>query len=153
MCRIERNSLNYRGVRHDLHKSTYPQMPLDRRTNLGPFVPSQLSHSSDTIMRTLADVKRAVTLGTTWTATSFFNGHPYKFGLREVTREQRNAVAFRCANGRESWLQWPRAKDVRLHRDGKGFDILVNGERVLTYQKAAPVINLDDRRQSMKPTA
>ena len=128
-------------------------MPLDRRANLGPFIPSQPSHSPGAIMKTLADVKRAVTLGTTWTATSFFNGHPYKFGLREVTREQSNAVAFRCANGKESWLQWPRAKDVRLHRDGKGFDILVNGERVLTYRRAAPVISLADRRQSERPTA
>ncbi len=104
-------------------------------------------------MRTLADVKRAVTLGTTWTATSFFNGHPNKFGVREVTRAQNNAVAFRCADGKESWLQWPRSRDVRFHRDGTGFDILVNGERVLSYRKVATVISLDDRRQPMRPTA
>ena len=104
-------------------------------------------------MRTLADVKRAVILGTTWTATNFFEGCPNKFEKREVTRAQSNAVAFRCADGKESWLQWPRAKDVRPHRDGKGFDILVNGERVLAYRKVATVISLDNRRQSARPIA
>ena len=104
-------------------------------------------------MKTLADVRRAVTLGTAWTTTSFFAGHPNSFGRREVTRAQSNAVAFRCANGKESWLQWPRSRDVRPHRDGKGFDILVNGERVLSYRKVATVISLDDRRQPMRPTA
>lgn len=71
-------------------------------------------------MKTLADVKRKMTLGSKWRCVRLFEGGK-DLGVREVGKVQGNAVAFLKPDGKLSWLWWPKAKDVqveekRLHR-------------------------------------
>lgn len=68
-------------------------------------------------MKTLADFKRAMKVGSYWTG---FN-HLYKssLGLREVSKVQSNAFAFLIPeSGQNSWCDFPKAKDIEFGEDG-----------------------------------
>ncbi len=71
-------------------------------------------------MRTLADFKRALTLGSKWEAYN----HYYKasLGVREVSKVQSNSFAFKRVsdNGESvnSWCDFPKAKDIKFREDG-----------------------------------
>ena len=64
-------------------------------------------------MKTLADVKRKMTLGSKWRCVRLFEGGK-DLGVREVGKVQGNAVAFLKPDGKLSWLWWPKAKDVQV---------------------------------------
>mgnify|MGYP007050167286 FL=1 len=81
-------------------------------------------------MRTLADVKRKMTLGSKWRCVQLFKGGE-DLGVREVGKVQGNAVAFLKADGKLSWLWWPKAKDMRV--EGNMFTILQDGVPKLKY--------------------
>lgn len=81
-------------------------------------------------MRTLADVKRRMTLGSKWRCVQLFEGGK-DLGVREVGKVQSDAVAFLKADGKLSWLWWPKAKDVQVEDDT--FTIFQNGVPKLRY--------------------
>lgn len=81
-------------------------------------------------MKTLADVKRKMRLGTKWQCYHLiFNTD---MGIRKVGQIRTNAVAFLKPDGKLSWLDWPKAKDIQVN-DENTFTILDNGEPVLRY--------------------
>lgn len=90
-------------------------------------------------MKNLSQVKKAMTLGSRW--HGYYHGQsnrnipPRDLGIREIVIVQTNAIAFQSMAG-ERWLWWPKAKDIRCHEDGNGFDVLENGTVLLTYKKA-----------------
>jgi hypothetical protein len=52
---------------------------------------------------------------------------------RAICTVQTNAIAFRNADGRQSWLRWPPAKDVRI--DGPdAFSIMLDGDVEMSYR-------------------
>ena len=69
-------------------------------------------------MKTLADVKRKMTLGSKWRCVRLFEGGK-DLGVREVGKVQGNAVAFLKPDGKLSWLWWPKAKRSEERRVGK----------------------------------
>ena len=75
-------------------------------------------------MRTLADVKRKMELGSNWHCVRL-SGCNEDMGVREVGKVQGNAVAF-LSGGKLSWLWWPKAKDVQVQ--GNSFTIFRNGK-------------------------
>ncbi|MCD8252745.1 MAG: hypothetical protein LUD40_12475 [Phocaeicola dorei] len=81
-------------------------------------------------MKTLADVKRKMTLGSKWHCVRVFNNNE-NIGVREIGKVQTNAVAFLKPDGKLSWLWWPKAKDVQV--EGNSFTILQNGVSKLKY--------------------
>lgn len=72
-------------------------------------------------MKTLADVKRKMTLGSKWRCVRLFEGG----------KVQGNAVAFLKPDGKLSWLWWPKAKDVQVEENA--FTVLQNGVPKLKY--------------------
>lgn len=81
-------------------------------------------------MKTLADVKRKMALGSKWYCVRVFNNNE-DMGVREIGKVQSNAVAFLKPDGKLSWLWWPKAKDVQV--EGNSFTILQNGVPKLKY--------------------
>lgn len=81
-------------------------------------------------MKTLADVKRKMTLGSKWHCVRVFSNNE-NMGVREIGKVQSNAVAFLKPDGKLSWLWWPKAKDVQV--EGDSFTILQNGVPKLKY--------------------
>jgi hypothetical protein len=77
-------------------------------------------------MRTLADVKRKMELGSNWHCVRLSGGNE-DMGVREVGKVQGNAVAF--LSGGKLW--WPKAKDVQVQ--GNSFTIFRNGKPALRY--------------------
>ena len=80
-------------------------------------------------MKTLADVKRKMTLGTKWHCVRVSDNED--MGIREIGKVQKNAIAFHRLDGELSWLWWPKAKDVQVQ--GDSFTILKDGEPTLRY--------------------
>ena len=80
-------------------------------------------------MRTLADVKRKMELGSNWHCVRLSGGNE-DMGVREVGKVQGNAVAF-LSGVKLSWLWWPKAKDVQVQ--GNSFTIFRNGKPALRY--------------------
>lgn len=83
-------------------------------------------------MKTLADLKRMMVVGSKW------HGHHHlqnrDMGVKEVSKIQSKAVAFHTQMG-DSWLEFPKAKSIAFHTDGKGFTILNDlCEPVLSYK-------------------
>lgn len=81
-------------------------------------------------MKTFADVKRKMTLGSRWRCIWLFNNCE-ELGVREVGKVQTNAVAFLTPDGQFSWLCWPKAKDVLVENDT--FTVLQDGVPKLKY--------------------
>lgn len=63
-------------------------------------------------MKTLADVKRKMTLGSKWRCVRLFEGGK-DLGVREVGKVQGNAVAFLKPDGKLSWLWCQRQRTCR----------------------------------------
>jgi hypothetical protein len=53
--------------------------------------------------------------------------------VRTISRSQTNAITFTMESGRESWLYWPKAADVRID-DENSFSILENGKPIISYR-------------------
>ena len=83
-----------------------------------------------TSMKTLGDVKRKMMLGSRWRCVQLFEGGQ-DLGVREIGKVQKNAVAFLRADGKLSWLWWPKAKDVKVEENT--FTLLQNGKPKLKY--------------------
>lgn len=81
-------------------------------------------------MKTLADVKRKMTLGSKWQCVRIFNNNE-DLGVREIGKVQTNAVAFLKPDGKLSWLWWPKSKDMQIN--GNSFTILHGGRPHLRY--------------------
>lgn len=84
----------------------------------------------------LAEFKRKLQVGSKWQALNHIDQKD--LGIREVSKVQTNAVAFKMPNGRESWLDFPKAKDMQFDPSNPDrFTILENGKPVLTYKKVS----------------
>jgi len=99
-------------------------------------------------MKTLADFKRALTLGSKWKYTYFQwdgeNAIPYLQTqcVREVGKVQSNAVAFLTDKRTLSYLHFPKSSEFQINDRGEAeiyfpADVLYNLPRrlVLTYSK------------------
>jgi len=82
------------------------------------------------MFKSFAEVKRALTLGSTWECT--FQGNN-SLGIREVGEVQTNGVGFKTNRDTLSWLYYPKAKFIVLTEGG--FDVLNErtGEVQLSY--------------------
>ena len=104
-------------------------------------------------MKTLADFKKAMALGTTWKHCAYeWQGKPHLAGnevlargpvTREVGLVQTNCVAFKSNDPNRpnmSWLYWPKSAEVRFvnHDDGRQVVVIQNGDHgFLTYEKVS----------------
>ncbi len=90
-------------------------------------------------MKTIADIKRAMTVGSKW--HTVHHGYapdwtPQDMGVRAISIAQTNSVAFRTIRGADSWIQFPKKNQVIFHNDGKSFSIIDPGfgqKPLLTY--------------------
>ncbi len=78
-------------------------------------------------MKTLADLKRAMQLGTLWEC--FHHASNKSRGVRMITLAQTNAVAFNTPSKR-SWFDFPLAKDLKFKDDGsvEVYDLLYDSK-------------------------
>lgn len=84
------------------------------------------------MMKTLADIRRAMVVGSKWHCFNhLFNKD---MGVREISIKRTNAVAFKTGAG-NSWIEFPKASEVKIHEDGNGFDVFDNEVILLTYKK------------------
>ena len=67
-------------------------------------------------MKTLADFKRALVLGSKWSA---YNEQCGELGIREVEKVQKESVAFKNEQGKISWLQFPKASEFGVNSNGE----------------------------------
>jgi hypothetical protein len=65
-------------------------------------------------MKTLADFKRALTVGSTWSCyNSLYN---MSFGIRKVACVKSNKVGFETEEGGISWLYFPVATEFEINK-------------------------------------
>lgn len=84
-------------------------------------------------MKTLADLKRALSVGSKWQGFHHFQNRD--LGVREVSKVQSKAVAFATPGG-DSWLEFPKASQVKFDADGNGFTLVNDqGQAVLSYKQ------------------
>lgn len=85
-------------------------------------------------MKTLADVKRRAVLGAKLKCTyAWHDPRGVMVGsVREVSKVQSKMIALRMPDGRDSWLQWPSAKEVIV--EGDSFTVYEAGDKLLTYE-------------------
>ena len=62
-------------------------------------------------MKTLADLKRAMIIGSKWEAVHY-NG--FNFGVREIRVVRSKEVGFRTERGNISWVDFPKASDMKI---------------------------------------
>lgn len=67
-------------------------------------------------MKTLADFKRALVLGSKWRA---YNEYCGDLGIREVEKLQKESVCFKTEQGKTSWLQFPKATEFEINSKGQ----------------------------------
>ena len=63
-------------------------------------------------MRTLADFKKAMQLGTSWHAYNHLS--KCDMGVRVVSKAQSNRFAFRTTRNTDSWCEFPKANDIEF---------------------------------------
>lgn len=92
-------------------------------------------------MKTLADFKRALTIGSKWQA---LHASGQDLGVREVAKVQSSSVAFK-REGKEdfSWLEFPKATEFQINERGEAeiywpaCEVYEKPRRlILTYRKA-----------------
>jgi hypothetical protein len=88
------------------------------------------------MMKTLADLKRAMAIGTEWHCFNhIYNGD---MGTRSIVRKKTNSVAFKTVrrDGKEveSWVHFPKASDMNFP-DESTAEIYEDGKLILTYRK------------------
>ena len=90
-------------------------------------------------MKTLADFKKAMTVGSKWEGYLHYSKH--SFGIREVTRVNSVAFYFKSEKSEsgESRCDFPKAKDIKFNSDGsvdiykiwaKGYQLLLTYKQV-----------------------
>jgi hypothetical protein len=88
-------------------------------------------------MKTLADFKRSLTVGSKWTC--YHNLHLTNYGIRIVKKKQTNSVCFHMPDlNKDSWLDFPKASDIEINRDGEVLIFSQCGNQrkvILTYKK------------------
>lgn len=90
-------------------------------------------------MKTIADIKRAMTLGSKWHAIHHGfspTWEPKDLGIREITIVQQKSVAFKNERG-NSWVQIPTRDQVVFHGEDS-FSIIDKGfglKPLLTYRR------------------
>ena len=88
-------------------------------------------------MKTIADFKREMTVGTVWMTThKFLNPESQlkDMGIRTCSVVQSNSFAFRNpVSGENSWCDWPKKSEVSF--DGDTVVITRENFCQLTYQK------------------
>ena len=84
-------------------------------------------------MKTLAQLKRDLQVGVK-VKTIINNCRPEREGeIREIVKAQTNAIVFKTAyNSGESWLWWPKAKDV-IYYDNV-FELYEDGFLIFQYE-------------------
>jgi len=86
--------------------------------------------------KSFAEVKRALVVGSIWSAYHYGLGNGFKpidMGKREVSIVQSNAVAFKTDRTTDSWLYFPKAKNIKLIENG--FTTYTDvGFPILTYK-------------------
>tara|TARA_R110002020_G_scaffold37165_3_gene112259 strand:- start:4172 stop:4444 length:273 start_codon:yes stop_codon:yes gene_type:complete len=87
-------------------------------------------------MKSLADIKRAMVVGSEWEAYSYFGGK--SMGVAPIHRVQKNAVTFmrNIGNGKqaESWFRFPKASEVDFI-DEDTFTVAYDGLLNLRYRR------------------
>ena len=84
-------------------------------------------------MKTLADFKRALSLGSVWEGWHLQSGT--SLGVREVCKVMYDGVRFKLADGRESAMDFPKASGFRI--DNEGYAVIrreVDGQEILKYK-------------------
>jgi len=88
-------------------------------------------------MKTIADIKRAFTVGSKWhTINHIINKD---FGIREISIVQSNQIALKTEhNGviTDSWLSFPKKTNTVFNSDTSFTIMSDDGRKVLTYTKA-----------------
>lgn len=79
-------------------------------------------------IKSLADMKRALTPGRTFRVTNYLR--PEAEGVRTVEKRQTRALKYRLADGRVGWLDWPARDAVRFEGTDVHFLYEPGGERV-----------------------
>lgn len=67
-------------------------------------------------MKTLADFKRALTLGSKWECTHAQSG---SLGIREVALVKSNCVGFHTDKGSISYLYFPKSSEFEINSKGE----------------------------------
>ena len=108
-------------------------------------------------MKTLADIKRAMTTGSKWHTYN----HPMNrdMGVREVSIIQSNCFALKTikadGSASNSFCDWPKVKDVLFH-GSDSFSIIENDTPLLTYSlinNESAAIDADEKENIMaKPS-
>lgn len=84
-------------------------------------------------MKTLADFKRSLTIGSRWGAFHVPSGT--HLGIGEVVAVKSNSVAFkREGKERPSWLDFPKASNFKAYNEYAEI-YWQDGTHVLTYKK------------------
>jgi len=71
-------------------------------------------------MKTIADIKRKMTLGSQWHCIHHGfspNWVPNDMGVRPVSIVQSNQVAFKTTKGSDSWITFPKKDQVVFHNE------------------------------------
>jgi hypothetical protein len=71
-------------------------------------------------MKTLADLKRAMEVGTKWKGVNHY--YPCHFGVRPITKKNSVGVYFETVREDrivECLLEWPKASNVEFGEDGE----------------------------------
>lgn len=89
-------------------------------------------------MKTIADLKRRVTVGTRLTLDKFTvagldRPHKYLNVGRKVVKAQTNSFACATEDSEPSWCDWPKAAEFAPDEDGNGFGV-THGNIYLHYR-------------------
>lgn len=85
-------------------------------------------------MKTLADFKRALTLGSKW--ETYYHRSFAHMGVGEVVKVKSNGVAFLREGKKEpSWLYFPKASCFKVNASGNAQIYTQENELLLTYTK------------------
>lgn len=71
-------------------------------------------------MKTIADIKRAMILGSQWHCIHHGfspNWTETDMGIRPISIVQSNSVAFKTSKGTDSWIQFPKKAQVIFHNE------------------------------------
>lgn len=55
-------------------------------------------------------------------------------GIRPISIVQSNAIAFRTDKGTDSWVHFPKAKDIVYNKEADTWTISIGGTPLLTYK-------------------
>ena len=85
------------------------------------------------MINSLADFKRALTVGSVWEATYLGEGIREVLGIRPVVIKQSNSVAFKTPNG-ASWLEFGKAKNYSFNSGSVFVKDEITGDLILEYR-------------------